>query len=107
MSRRRLTTNHGDDALLCAGIEQFLGPTSLPLVQATWQPGLLITMRNPAHRLRRKMNQASHYQGALARRQLLQHKRPQHHSDWLNPSPQNLADCLPIFPRQMNFDAAS
>jgi len=107
LSLGRLTTNHRDDALLFGVIQQLLGAASLPLVQSPLQASLLIAMSDPPDRLRREMNDASHHRCALARRQLLQGNRPEHHPNLLNPGPKNLADCSLIFPRHLKFDGAS
>ena len=64
-------------------------------------------MGDPPDRLRRKVNDASHHGGSLARRQLLQGNGPQNHPNLLNPGPKNVSNCILIFPGHLKLDGAS
>jgi hypothetical protein len=75
----RLTTDHGDDALLLRGIQQLLGTATLTLEQSTLQAAFLVAMRDPSHGLRRQMDDPSYGWRRLALCQLLQGDGPQDH----------------------------
>jgi len=93
---RRRTADHGDDALLLAGVKHGGGSGPRPFVKGLLQTPVLVPPPDLAHRFGRQPHRGRNLRGRAALVQATQDQRPQHRAHRLHAGAQDIIQLFTI-----------